>query len=105
MKSNMSILLSLTEEVTAVTNPKAWSLALTQKHAKSITNATTAIVPGRLISMGKSSYKVVSSVVQFAAFQLQQFTEARPLQTKSTLLKSFGVFFFLFFFFKSVFPA
>jgi len=104
MKSNMSILLSLTEEVTAVTNPKAWSLALTQKHAK--TNATTAIVPGRLISMGKSSYKVVSSVVQFAAFQLQQFTEARPLQTKSTLLKSFGVFFFLsFFFFKSVFPA
>lgn len=54
MKSNMSILLSLTEEVTAVTNPKAWSLALTQKHAKSITNATTAIVPGRLISMGKS---------------------------------------------------
>lgn len=33
MKSDMSILLSLTAEVNAFANCKAWSLALTQKHS------------------------------------------------------------------------
>lgn len=54
MKFDISILLSLTEEVNASTNPKAWSLVLTQKHAKSVMNATMAILLGRLISTGKS---------------------------------------------------
>lgn len=56
MKSDMSILLSLTEEVNAFPNCKARSLALTHKRRKSVTDAVVATVPGRLISMGKLAH-------------------------------------------------